>query len=112
MGRSLGGAVAINLAPKIQDQIRGIIVENTFTSISHLADIMIPFAKPIKRFVQRNFWSSIDTIKKINVPMLFIRSMLDEMIPPSHSQDLYDAAINSVYKDMVIFEYLIFLVQY
>ena len=34
-GRSMGGAVTINLASKYQKKIRGIIIENTFTSISN-----------------------------------------------------------------------------
>ena len=33
-GRSLGGAVTIDLASKRQQDISGIIIENTFTSLS------------------------------------------------------------------------------
>lgn len=37
-GRSLGGAVAIQLAMSKSNALRGLIVENTFTSIADMVD--------------------------------------------------------------------------
>ena len=77
-GRSMGGAVALSLAVKCalhskptrvliacffraraplcshQSEIRGIVLENTFTCIADMADQMFPFLKPIKRWCARN----------------------------------------------------------
>ncbi|XP_065573929.1 protein ABHD13-like isoform X2 [Artemia franciscana] len=49
-GRSLGGAVAIDLASRTeyQDKIACLIVENSFTSIPDMAKLLIP-AKPIQK---------------------------------------------------------------
>jgi poly(3-hydroxybutyrate) depolymerase len=37
-GRSLGGAVAVRLAMEKSERFKGIIVENTFTSIGEMVD--------------------------------------------------------------------------
>ena len=82
-GRSLGGAVSINLVtnPLYSDKIKGLIVENTFTCISDMIDVVLPVLKYFK-FLQRNHWRSIDLISSIKAPILFIKSMQDELIPP------------------------------
>jgi alpha-beta hydrolase superfamily lysophospholipase len=56
-GRSLGGAVAINLASQqvYQNVIKGLILENTFTSISDMIDSVLPVLKYFK-FLSRNRW--------------------------------------------------------
>lgn len=93
LGRSLGGAVTINLASqnKYAKVFRGIILENTFTSIGEMVDCLFPVLVPFK-FLQRNFWPSIDRIKKITCPILFIKSMQDELVPPIHMHRLMEAA--------------------
>lgn len=64
-GRSLGGAVAIDIVSKHQDkvdirlhnasgertlvQIAGLIVENTFTSIADMVPCVLPFLRPLMR---------------------------------------------------------------
>ena len=42
IGRSLGGAVSVQLAEKVQEKICGMILENTFTSISEMVDHIFP----------------------------------------------------------------------
>jgi len=37
-GRSLGGAVAVELAMNKGNHLRGVIIENTFTSIADMVD--------------------------------------------------------------------------
>lgn len=73
-GRSIGGACAIALAsmPGTRDAIRGVIVENTFTSTNDMIDTVLPalrFAKPFNR----NNWNSLDAIKNVHVPIMIIR---------------------------------------
>ena len=44
LGRSLGGAVAVEaLTDDTMDMIDGVILENTFTSISDMVDVIFPF---------------------------------------------------------------------
>ena len=59
LGRSLGGAVAAEaFFDEHADIIDGIILENTFTSISDMVDIMFPFLAPIKEYVLAMSWDS------------------------------------------------------
>jgi pimeloyl-ACP methyl ester carboxylesterase len=61
-GRSLGGAVAIQLAMAKSNSLKGLVVENTFTSIAELVDTIMPMVAPFKVFIQRVFYPSIDRI--------------------------------------------------
>jgi len=94
-GRSLGGAVAINLASRKQDQIRGLILENTFTSISAMADKLFPFLTLVKPYILRMKFDSISLISGIKCPILFISGLMDELVPPLHMQKLYDSATSA-----------------
>ena len=50
-GRSLGGAVAVRLAAEKGANIKGLIIENTFTSISDMVDALMPTVSMFKRFI-------------------------------------------------------------
>mmetsp|Transcript_13028 Transcript_13028/g.25302 ORF Transcript_13028/g.25302 Transcript_13028/m.25302 type:complete len:360 (-) Transcript_13028:468-1547(-) len=94
-GRSLGGAVAIELlaSEECEVPIQGLIVENTFLSIADMATILYPFLKPLNPLLcrpwLRNEWRSRDRIGKIAVPILFISGGQDELIPPEHMKQLF-----------------------
>jgi len=104
-GQSLGGAVAIKLAYANQPRIRGIIVENTFTSIHDMVIVLAerlkikPMFLPALRFFLFFFltsrWKSIQAIRSLTCPILFISGLADELIPPAHMQELYDSALDS-----------------
>lgn len=62
-GRSLGGAVGIYSVTNLETYpVKGIIIENTFTSISDMVDKIFPFLKYFKLLIQKNFWNSISRI--------------------------------------------------
>ena len=71
-GRSLGGAVAVHTVSKYPHLFRGVIVENTFTSISDMVDVVLSFAKHFKYIILRNHWTSISLINTIENPILFV----------------------------------------
>ena len=105
-GRSLGGAVAIHVAGTIekdQAQPKALIIENTFTNISSMVDHMFPFLKPIKSYVLKLNWNSIETIQHITSPILFIAGELDEIVPHKQMISLYHAANESEYKQMTTY---------
>ena len=62
-GRSLGGAVAIYTANEYPDLFQGMIIENTFTSIEDMADVLFFFAKHFKYYILRNHWRSYDIVE-------------------------------------------------
>jgi pimeloyl-ACP methyl ester carboxylesterase len=90
-GRSIGGAVALWLARKYGSRIRGVIVENTFTSINDMIDVVFPRGLRWLKRLNRNQWNSLALVGKIRSPVLFISGREDELVPPSQMDALYDA---------------------
>ncbi|KAF7722188.1 hypothetical protein EC973_003568 [Apophysomyces ossiformis] len=91
-GQSLGGAVAINLVSKNESKFDGLIVENTFLSVP----LLIPHVLPALRhlvYLCHQTWRSYKTIQFIrHVPILFLSSLRDELVPPAHMAKLYKVA--------------------
>ena len=102
-GRSLGGAVAINTLSHTNHKVLGAIIENTFTSIDAMVDKLFPMVAFLKGFVLRNHWRSIEVIGRVRVPILFIKAMNDELIPPAMMNKLYANAVSAKFKKMVNF---------
>jgi len=95
-GQSLGGAVAIQTAVNHPHAIAGVILENTFTSISDLVDRLMPFVAPFKQYLLRLKWTSIDYIADIKVPIFFIAGQRDEIVHPSLMRALREKATGTV----------------
>jgi pimeloyl-ACP methyl ester carboxylesterase len=87
-GRSLGGAVASWLA--VKHQPRALIMESAFSSLVDIANTHYPFL-PV-RMMSRFNYDSKENIRRINVPVLFIHSPNDEIIPFKHGDELYRIA--------------------
>ncbi len=102
-GRSLGGAVAIALTNRHQDKIRALILENTFTSISELVDHIFPFLRTLrlKDALLRLKWPSMERIASITVPILFLSSEHDEVVPAPLMRRLFDSATATSTKRML-----------
>lgn len=127
-GRSIGGAVAISAAVGPHgDKVRGLVIENSFTSIDDMIDVVMPLLGPAK-FLNRNKWDSLGRIKDIKVPILFIRfvfaslfasitgsfqrtltkcfmfvtfsGLRDELCPPDHMTKLFEAATQCSIREM------------
>jgi len=86
-GESLGGAVAINLASK--QVMGGLIIEDSFTSVSEVAKKIFPF---IPAAVYKSKYDSLTIIKNIDVPKLMFHSIEDEIIPFELGKKLFDAS--------------------
>lgn len=97
-GRSLGGAVGIHGASDNKYPIAGLIIENTFTSISDMVDIVFSKLALLKSLVLHINWKSIKAIPSIEAPILFISGLKDELIPPVQMERLYKAATNASFK--------------
>jgi len=88
LGRSLGGAVALNLIhnldAKAKHIIKGVIIESTFTSISDMADQIFEFLQAIpmiKALILRNKWDSLSLVGKLRTPIMFISGSEDNFVP-------------------------------
>ncbi|KAK9483859.1 Alpha/Beta hydrolase protein [Lipomyces starkeyi] len=89
-GQSLGGAVAIYLAAKHEDEVAGLIVENTFRSIPSLIPMVLPIAQYFT-FLCHQIWPSEKFVLKIKkLPILFLSGEKDEIVPPVQMKVLYE----------------------
>ncbi|MBN1213524.1 MAG: alpha/beta hydrolase [candidate division Zixibacteria bacterium] len=87
-GRSLGGAVAIDLASKVK--CGGVVVESSFTSAAELGQKLFPYF-PVK-FLLRFKFDSLTKIAKLTCPVLVTHSPDDDLIPIEMGRQLYKAA--------------------
>jgi hypothetical protein len=85
-GRSLGGAVAIELATHAE--ANGLIIESTFTSIHTLARLFFPL--PLPELPVK--YDSLAKIGRIAMPLLAIHGDRDELIPFTDGRALFEAA--------------------
>ncbi|MEJ2582613.1 MAG: alpha/beta hydrolase [Acidobacteriota bacterium] len=86
-GKSLGGAVAVDLAVGVT--AAGLIVESSFTSVSDMAKTHYPF---VPRVLISTRMDSISKIPAVACPKLFIHSKADEVVPFRLGRELFDAA--------------------
>jgi fermentation-respiration switch protein FrsA (DUF1100 family) len=86
-GESLGGAVVVDLA---QDGARGLILENTFTSMPEVAHWHYPWLPA--RTMMKNRYNSIAKISKYRGPLLQFHGDADTIVPYSNGRQLFDAA--------------------
>jgi len=71
-GFSMGGAVAGYIAHKRNNDIAGIILENTFGSVSHILDYWLINLYPFKKLISWNYWPTVEYIKTLTKPLLVI----------------------------------------
>ena len=101
-GRSLGGAVAANIALDKSLPFKGVIIENTFTTMADLVDVMFPPLKYVKSFLLKTKFETSKIIGKIKRPILFCRSENDELIPRSQMDTLYNLAKGALFKQYYV----------
>lgn len=90
-GHSLGGAIAINLANHNQN-MKALIIEASFTSMGEMSKY-IGYTSwfPLKLILTQKF-DSINKLKNIHIPTLFIHGQSDETVPSWMSEKLYETA--------------------
>lgn len=89
-GHSLGGAIAIDLAARVEDE-QGTIVEGTFTSIPDVASTFKWGWLPISPFITQRF-AAVDKVPKIGSPLLVVHGSNDRLIKSDLGRRLYEAA--------------------
>jgi len=87
-GRSLGGAVAAQLAA--EHPPKALILESTFTSAPDMASHLLPIFP--MRWLIRFSYNTVDHIKTIHCPVLIVHSPEDEIIPYRFGRRLFETA--------------------
>ncbi len=88
IGRSLGGAVAIDLAAS--DGARALVLESTFTSLPALARILMP-QLPVQAIMRTKF-DSLAKIGDYRGPLMHTHGTGDRLIPLAMARELHAAA--------------------
>jgi len=126
-GRSLGGAVAFHFGQYAQSQstttptttttatitstnnnnypyppLAGIIVENTFLSISEMVNHIMPYVAPFKSLILRMNWNSGAIAPTLGIPTLFLAGAKDTLVPHSHMLELFDRMKNGNGKNNLV----------
>lgn len=92
-GRSLGAAVAMEIATK--RDIRSLIIESAFTSTKDMAKSMFLF-QLLSPFLPPHY-NNLEKIRAVTVPKLIIHGEIDEIVPFSMGQRLYQTASDPKY---------------
>ncbi len=87
-GRSLGGAIAAQLATIVSPG--GIIVESAFTSAEALAKTVYWYL-PVK-LLARIHYPTAEYISRISCPILVVHSRQDDIVPYRQGRQLFDLA--------------------
>ena len=133
-GRSLGGAVAVAAAARLLSDSSGawggareraggseagmgvperaafapcgLVVENSFTSISAMVDAKFPFLNIpfFKNFFLRLHWDSLAAIRGLSLPILFLSSAKDEIVPREQMIALHSAATAAAARRFHVFK--------
>ena len=88
MGRSLGGAVAVELATDAG--ARGLVLESTFSSLQKVAESHYP--KLLVNLLVANRLDSQSVIAQFDGPVLISHGNADQTIPIALGRELFDAA--------------------
>ena len=88
MGKSLGGAVAVELAAT--RTIRGLVLLRTFTSIPDVASWLYPWF-PVRWFMHSEF-NSLHRIKSYDGPLLQGHGTADKVVPYVQGEQLFEAS--------------------
>jgi len=91
-GHSLGGAVAIDLAARLDTaSAAGLIVESSFTSLADIARSLSYPWLPVQLLMSQKF-DSVNKIARVNLPVLIVHGSEDRYVAPRFSEALYAAA--------------------
>jgi uncharacterized protein len=89
-GHSLGGAIAVHLASR-QADVRGLVVEGSFTSIPDLVSHFKWGWLPVGPLITQRFEAG-EHIQRVKAPVLVVHGGSDTLVPPALGRALFERA--------------------
>ena len=118
MGVSMGAATVLMAAgtEELPENVKGVAADCSYSDVNqiigHVAQLMHLPKEPAKVFVRLggriygrfdvNEFSTMDLVKKIKIPALFIHGSADSLIPVQMSKDMHDACLGE--KKLIVVE--------
>lgn len=103
LGRSLGGSIAIQSVPKFNNLIRGVILENTFSSMDDLVKDKYPEILCFRKCILKIKIDNLRVVSSLTCPILYLVSKEDEVVPYKNSLRLIESSQKSKFLDFQIF---------
>ncbi|GAB4131428.1 MAG: alpha/beta hydrolase [Cyanobacteria bacterium J069] len=91
MGRSIGGAIALELATRHPD-LAAVVVESSFTSMRDMISHFVPVQLLPVDFLLHQKFDSLAKVRSLQMPLLIIHGTGDRVVPSRMGQALHDAA--------------------
>ena len=89
-GHSLGGAIAVDLAAQVDD-VAGLIVEGSFTSLRELVATFKWGWLPVGPLLTQRFEAAA-RMPRVRAPVLVVHGSDDHLVPPEIGRALYESA--------------------
>jgi fermentation-respiration switch protein FrsA (DUF1100 family) len=106
-GTSLGASVAIQLVSDPLNRVKVAIFENAFTSVPEVAKYYLTYAKSVIGITKSigfiYLFDSLDKVRRIECPCIYLTGLLDPIIPTWMSNTLYNQT--TLTKKRRLFEY-------
>lgn len=90
MGRSMGSAAAIEIAYRRPEKIAGFILESAFAFTIDLIERLSGLS--LQGTPESMGFTSLEKMRSIQTPVLLIHGLMDDLIPVTDSQALFDAS--------------------
>ncbi|KAL3919474.1 MAG: hypothetical protein SGILL_003734 [Bacillariaceae sp.] len=91
--------LAFSLAEYAQQQqkqaVAGVIIENSFMSISAMVDHLMPIVAPLKGLILKMKWDNEVIVPKLQCPVLYLAGAADELVPHQHMLTLHRLSTQS-----------------
>ena len=101
-GRGIGAGVAMHMAETNPGIIRGLILENAFTSISDVVDYQFNIIKHFKQYLVTNYWNNAEIAEKLPMPILYIAGSKDELVPEDHTRKLHALSKKAAFTELYV----------
>lgn len=99
LGNVLGGAVGLYGSLLYQDQLKGLILQNTFSSMSNAIEDACWMFRFLSPLILKNYWPNEERIANLGIPVLFISGT--DTVTNDDMHKLQDLAVNSMYTDFL-----------